>query len=707
MLSIEQQIAETDLAATLALFPNAPYEPYSYQLAVYRLIADEIRSFSHPFVVKAAVSAGKTTIISLVATTIQRLNMPAIILSRQGEIVEQDAAEMWNFSVKNSVFCAGLGMKSTANKIITASEKTACNALFKELEHFAPLVMMIDECQHVDVDDYLNSEMRIVRKAYDENGARVPDWKEGDHYDDGWTIQEYTGETYEDMIESGRSQYTILIRTLSERCQRVHGRRMRILGLTGTDFRGVQPIINEDLATPGFWRKAICDISTEYLVKFGAVVPTHFGDTGDLHYDLSGFKSDGAEGEVDYSAEKMRQMQAAIHDQASTTQEIMLDVYHRTLNRNSVLVTCAGKKHCQEAADALPEGVTYCIITDSTPAKVRRQYLKEISEGKIKFTFQIGCLTTGVNIPIWDTGVILRKIGSLTLLVQLIGRTMRKPKQWMIDAGILKKDALILDYSETMEELGELYFNPVLEQYHYEIANNRKEFKHCPVCQKMGKSGKNGEHARRCITEHATRPVNLISRADYPKGYLLRSFKKLRYQYPTERCEYFWKSRVCEDVTDNTGRLIKKGCGTENDVTARNCRSCGGTLIDPNDSLSKKHYTENDYYDVISFSITPSRNQQGIVFSYLLQDPKDGRSFRANEFYHPASDSSICKRLWREACRLHMPNHELANSVGGIKNAIKIMEFVSHFRSPDRTTHRKGKANKDILHRKVFSEVNQ
>lgn len=707
MLAIEQQIAETDLPEMLKLFPNAPYEPYSYQLAVYRLAAAEIRSYTHPFVIKAAVSAGKTTIISLIATTIQRLNMPAMVISRQGEIVEQDAAEMWNFSVKNSIFCAGLGMKSISNKIITASEKTACNALFKELENFAPLVIMIDECQHVDVDDIITSERREIIKVYDENGVVQSGWKEGDYIGDGWVIKEYTGETYEDMIEAGRSQYTILIRTLQERCKRVHGRNMRIFGLTGTDFRGVQPIINEDLETPGFWRKAICDISTDYLVKFGAVVPTHFGDTGDLHYDLSKFKSDGSEGEIDYSAEKLRQMQAAIHDQATMTTEIMLDVYQRTNHRHSVLVTCAGKKHCEEAAAALPEGTTYCIITDSTPAKQRRQYLKDIFDGKIKFTFQIGCLTTGVNIPIWDTGVILRKIGSLTLLVQLIGRTMRKLKKEQMLAGLVKKDALILDYSETMEELGELYFNPVLEQYHYEIASNRKEFKYCPVCKAMGKSGKNGEHARRCITEHATNPARLLTWDEYPKGYLLQSYKKRRHQYPTERCEYFWKKRVCEDVQDNTGRVIKRGCGAENDVTARNCRKCGGTLIDPNDSLSKKHYTENDYYEVVSFSITPSRNQQGIVFQYVLQDAKDGRSFRASEFFFPASDSAICKRLWREACRLHMPNPELANSVGGIKNALKIMDFVTHFRSPERTTHRKGKGSKDILHRKVFSEINQ
>lgn len=709
MLTIEQQIEATDLAEMMAKFPDAPYSPYSYQLAVYAVAAEEIRRYSSPFIIKAAVSAGKTTIISLLATTIQKLKMPAMVLSRQGEIVEQDSAEMWAFGVKNSIFSAGLGMKSVKNNIISGSEKTVFNALFKELEFFAPLVLMIDECQHIDVDDLISSERAIVRKDVprSELATKYPFITEYSEAEDPEMVHiTYTGEMYDDMILAGRKQYTIIVRVLQARCQAVHKKTLRIIGLTGTDYRGVQPIINEDLKTPGFWRKAVCDISTEFLVKFGAVVPTRFGDTGDLHYELSEFKSEGLEGEVEFSAEKMRKMAAAIKEQATTTHEIMRDVYQRTLNRNSVLVTCSGKGHCQEAADALPPGTTYCIITDSTGAKQRREYLEAIARGDIKFTFQIGCLTTGINIPMWDTNVILRKIGSLTLLVQLIGRTMRNPKQWMIDAGIIKTDALVLDYSETMQELGELYFNPVLDQYAYQIGSSRKETKTCPMCvNDYGKKGINGEHARRCINEHATNPARLIDYSAAPKGYLLRPARKGRYIYPTERCEHFFKFKECERQVDGSGRVVNEGCGTKNDVTARNCRQCGGTLIDPNENLSNKHYTENDYFDVIHFGIKPTANQNSILFEYTLQDPQDGRSFKASEMFSPASDNAICIKLWRKACRDHIPNPELANSIGGIRNALKIMSFVQHFTSPIKTTHRKPKGKKDILHKKVFANA--
>ncbi|WP_312691108.1 helicase-related protein, partial [Escherichia coli] len=83
----------------------------------------------------------------------------------------------------------------------------------------------------------------------------------------------------------------------------------------------------------------------------------------------------------------------------------------------AVLITCAGVRHCKEAAAALPPGSTYAIITGDTDTKTRKKILDDVRAGKIKYTFQVMALTTGVNVPNWDFSVILRKIGSLTLLI--------------------------------------------------------------------------------------------------------------------------------------------------------------------------------------------------------------------------------------------------------------------------------------------------
>lgn len=495
-------------------------------------------------------------------------------------------------------------------------------------------------CHHVSVDDYVESEL--------------------------------AGETYDQMVAGKRTAYTIIIRTLQKRCREKYRRELVLMGFTGTPYRGVDPIINENLATPGLWRKSIVDISTDYLVKFGAVVPTRFGDTGGLKYDLGAFHSSGEEGIKDYSAEELRQMEKSIHDQGTLTQKIMLEVQRIAKDMHSVLITCAGKKHCQEAAAALLPGETYAIITeDSYNQKERLAVIEEIKAGKIKYTFQIGTMTTGVNIPIWQVNVLLRPIGSLTLLTQLLGRTMRKLKKEQVEAGLVKDHALVLDYAGCMDDLGTMYFDTMLEQYQYQQAEIDDDFITCPVCD-----GQNSPFARRCInTDH--------------NG---------------ERCEFFFKFRLCETYTDNTGKVIKEGCGTKNDPCARFCRCCGGTLIDPNDKLSSTHYREGDYYDVLDFSMKLTSDQKAIVFEYKLDD-RNGGDFVARETFMPESDQVWARNAFKtNAVGKHIVNPKVRSEVRGIRNAIRIMSYASEFMRPKQVSHRRsGKGRgKDIIANKVF-----
>ena len=52
------------------------------------------------------------------------------------------------------------------------------------------------------------------------------------------------------------------------------------------------------------------------------------------------------------------------------------------------------------------------------------------------------------------------------------------------------------------------------------------------------------------------------------------------------------------DFKNDRGVVVSRGCGAENDITARQCSHCGNTLIDPNRSLEKKSYTRDDFVDV-------------------------------------------------------------------------------------------------------------
>lgn len=659
---IEKQIAETNIDEIRQQIGPFPFDPYPYQFAVHRVSSNAIRKYKGPFVVKASVSAGKTVLISMLGRRIQQMGHSALVLARQAEIVDQDHKELKNFGVDNSVYCAGLGLKSKFYKIITGSEGTIINALTGDLADFAPLFLLIDECQHVNIDDLIESE-RAERAVIGDDGEPL--------IQDGRPVMEKAETTIEEMAAAGRTAYTIIIRELQRRALERYGTALRVIGYTGTDYRGTQPIINPDYDTPGFWRSAVCDISTDYLVKFGAVVPTIFGITTAGSYALDQFHAVGGEGCAEIA--DLAGMEAEILKQKTLTHEIMAEVVELTRDRNGVLVTCAGVAHCKEAAAALPKGVTYAIVTDDTNAAKRRKILKDANSGKIKFIFQVGCLTTGVNVPFWDTSVILRKIGSLTLLVQLLGRGMRKLKQEHIDAGIVKEDHLVLDYGGAMDELGELYFNPMLEAYTYTRDLAAGKTKHCPH------GHENGKHARRCVWED---PVT------------------------GEHCGHWFTFRTCGPRKDHRGVLLTPGCGAKNDIAARFCSNCGTTLIDPNEGLSKTHYTLDDYCRVLSFEVEPARGEGSIGFKYLLE--KDGEQFTAWEIFWPGSNSPQAKRHWlNHGILKHCVSDDGIKALKKARTPLDVMDARPYILPPIKVTHRKTGSGKDVISRKVFTEFEE
>lgn len=652
---IKSQIAATNCEQIRAMFDTSPYPAYDYQCAAFRLTSDEIRRKGdvHPFIIGASVSAGKTDMISMVCHRIQQMNrvqeqngrepFQALVISRQGEIIEQDSQQLWKYGVQNSIYCAGLSRKAVAYPIIVGSEGTVSNALVRtgdkrvDLESFTPFFVLIDECHMLSVDDYCESEL--------------------------------AKEDYATMVKNGRSQYTIIIRELERRCMEKYGKRLRIIGYTGSPWRDNQHIVNENMKTPGFWRKMVIDIDTSYLCSVGAVVPYRFGDTGGMRYDLGDFHTDGEDGLRDFSAKEMREMEKEILSQGTLTQKIMMDVQRISADRNCVLVTCSGKKHCQEAANALLPGTSYVIVTDDMGQKKRMEVMKDVKAGKYKYTFQIGCLTTGVNVPMWDVGVILRRIGSITLLTQLNGRIIRLLRHEEYPNAKPKEDALILDYSGTMDDLGGSFLSPELEQYQYQNAEAKDEWQTCPICD-----GNNSVYARRCIH------TDLAG----------------------SRCEYFFKFRLCEDLHAPSGKLIKDGCGVKNDPCARYCRGCGGTLIDPNDKLSGTHYTENDYYDVLGFKVKLTKNQSSLIFEYALNDG-DGGIFFAREHLMPESPQKWARNAYISNISKHVTMPQQKKEMISIKNAIKLMSYVDYIKAPTKITYRKSGQGKDVISNKVFA----
>ena len=636
MQKIDAMIAELDMDKLRASIHTGEIEPRPYQWLVYEKTAEVIRKFGKqpkPSYVTASVGAGKTIMIAMIARRFQDMGWEGLVIARQGEIIEQDAEELWNLSVKNSLFSASLGRKAYAYPLIAGTEGTIINGLFDKtaddgtvtkslLSDFTPRYILVDECHQVNWQDIIS--------------------------------------------EQSETQYGVIMNELNRRCKAKYGHEVIVIGYTGSPFRGVESIKG------AYWKHEIVNISTKYLVDLGFLVPTIFGgqDIEDLQYDLHEFASSDVDGVQDFTDSQLKEMQEEILKQGTLTQKIMLKVMELTRDRLGVLITCAGKKHCKEAAKYLPEG-SYSIVTEDMGQKARRKALKDAATGRKKYTLQIGCLTTGVNIPYWDTSVILRKIMSLTLLTQLLGRPMRLLKPEQIAAGLVKENHLCLDFTGTMFELGGLYEDPILEEAESQRAKRSGEQVPCPKCQTM-----NSPYARRCIGKDATSPDG--------------------------RCEEFFSFIRCG--FDKRGiRIFDDGCGTKNDPTARYCRQCDHVLRDPNAALNERAYTDKEWTDVQDFKVELTKDAEGVLYRYLVVKA-DGKTGWANEVFYPfgGKPKHLRDMFKMKALLPHLEDKSMLKKMMDCHDAKTFMHYAGLIRAPKRITHRFNDKGHDIIHRKDF-----
>jgi len=570
-----------------------------YQVEAHEATAAAIRKYEGPFFLNMSVGAGKTLSIAAVCKRFNELGMTVLVLARQGELVEQDSNDCWLVGCANSVFSASLNRKSLRHPIVFGTEGTVARALESEMRSFTPNAILIDECHMVDASE-------------------------------------------------DSSQYMAIINEMKRR-----NPKLIVIGYTGSPYRGTTSIVGD------FWKKEVYRKDMDSLVGEGYLVPAIYGDHIE-GYDLSEFKPEYSDGAAEFTREQMLSMQRKIHKELSKTQSIMHEVMELTRDRLGVLITCSGAKHCEEAASVLPEG-SFGIVTDQTSTKTRRKILDDARTGRIKYVLQIGCLTTGVNVPYWDTNVILRRIGSLTLLTQLIGRTARLLKPEQIDSGMVKNDHLVLDYAGTFESLGELYFNPMLEYAELARATKTGELITCPECGTM-----NSSHARRCIGRDAS------SRDG--------------------RCSFFWISRDCPH------------CGEKNDIAARYCRSCDGILIDPNAKLTGKAYSADDWKPVTKMEIEPCKNGGIVVKYHTDSELDDGRPEIASMYFNPWSNNATAKRIYEsQFVNRHINDWGWRKKFSALPNAQAVMKMRAMLDIPTHITHRLNDDGKSIVHGMKFA----
>lgn len=606
--------------------------PRDYQEWAYNAIAKNIRDYKGAFFIEASVGAGKTAIMAMILSQAQEKGIPCLVLARRGELVEQNSETFWSAGVRNSIFSASMNIKSTKYPIIVGSEGTVARSIDGQLKDFKPSILLLDECHEL---------------AFDQDD----------------------------------SQYMKIISELLQRQP-----KLRIIGLTGSPYRGTKDILGE------FWRLCAYRVRTPYLVDNGYLVPTIFGFGHDeVRYDLSQFKISDEDNHSDYTKEELLAMQKIITKDKTTTQLIVEEVIALTKNRNVVMITGAGKKHLEQIAECLPEN-SWIIITDDTSARERRAGLKSAYDGEKKFILQIGCLTTGIDMPLIDTSVIMRKIGSLTLLVQLLGRGMRLLKPFQKEKGYKKEDHLVLDYSGTMDEMNEIYLDPVLERAAYDKA--KQDNVDMVICGLCGQG--NSPTARRCIGNIKDNQGKF-----YPVVRTDKNNKQWKNFEIDGRCENFYKMRECNV------------CGTPNDTAARECRLCEAILIDPNKNLTNRHYVDADYRKVNTWTMGLTRNQQGIIVSYFIEgiENQNAKTFNmrgvqcevATELLFPESREKWMKSKWYDFLNTHTKKEHRPLFSG--RRAIECLKLMRYMQPPTHITHRINADGRSIIHRKKFIDL--
>ncbi len=460
------------------------------------------------------------------------------------------------------------------------------------------------------------------------------------------------------------SQFMKIIR----HCQRINP-KVRILGYSGSPYRGT------DSAIGAFWKDTVCDISTELLTDKGFLTPLHFGcpDSPDEEIDFSNIQLKEDHNGNDYSEEDIDKI---LQGEVDKTFAICADVVAKTSSSTGTLIFTASKLHTKQVKYGLEmAGVSadkIRIVTDDTPKKERQEARRAAISGECLYFINVGVCATGWDVPRWQHLVFMRPVASLVFLIQTIGRVLRvflddeareifndrnttiEQRMEIIKAGD-KPYSVVHDYAGVMDRLGHLYNNPMLEQAALEKSKKEGKTIECPKC-----ATENSEHARRCIGQ------------DFAE--------------PDGRCGHFWSSQSC------------RKCGTLNDQTAQECRSCKAMLRDPANALMHKAYTDAELVPVKKMEVVATRNG-GVLIKYLLDEPHEELG-HPEQFFNLSTEGGK-RGFYNEFLKLHIRDSQWRYRVRGMTNEA-VMKNQAMFDVPTHIAYRINDKKKFRIGRKLF-----
>ena len=202
-----------------------------YQLKAINETFEALKKNDDPVLLECSVGGGKSYLIAGIAKKLDEANKRVLCLVNSSELVRNNSQAYIELGRTPSIFCASLNKKEYKHNAIFATPQSIINALKTNHPISKTIFNMIvvDEAHTISFQD--------------------PD--------------------------------TIFMRILTHYKQYYHD--MRLLGMTGTAFRGDYSIVGKD----ALFKSKTGNISTEWLIENGYLVKPYFGNPKQSSFDFS------------------------------------------------------------------------------------------------------------------------------------------------------------------------------------------------------------------------------------------------------------------------------------------------------------------------------------------------------------------------------------------------------------------------------------
>ncbi|MCP4915111.1 MAG: DEAD/DEAH box helicase [Oligoflexia bacterium] len=426
------------------------------------------------------------------------------------------------------------------------------------------------------------------------------------------------------------TQYAQVIKKLTEKNE-----NLCVLGLTATPYRLGNGWIYEYNANgelkseqPKFFKKCVFELPLDYMIKNKFLTNPVKIDIPVTCYDFSELTETG-------KMYTTAQVEDLIKKQKRLTPLIIKNIIDITesYKRKGVMIFSASVKHAEEIMEYLPEGEARLIVGD-TDNDVRDKLIESFKNREFKYLVNVSVLTTGFDAPHVDVIAILRPTESVSLYQQIIGRGLR------LDPG--KKDCFILDYTG----MGHDIYSP-------EISDKRPTKQSVPVLVTCPQCGFDNDFWG---------IVNFEGEMIEHYGRKCRGAVHDPDTYEVKKCGYRFRYKICNK------------CNTENDLTARECSSCGNILIDADSKLKQARLSKNAHVltpDSVEFLEKVDRKGN----KYLDIRYYDYDSQYLNEIHYLNNETSR-KKFNINFLRSHMRRPELEFEIDSIDQVIKYQALL-------------------------------